>query len=106
MKAPFLALLSLCLLPLPSSASPIRPAQDEPLTLDELVGGQSLTVGDKLFYDWEVVENRSTSSADPLQTMVAAVGVQPEHVRLRFGGRENQSLYAEGNDIVDFTFRF
>lgn len=105
MKAPFLALLSLCLLPLPSSASPIGLDEDELPTLDDLIG-QSLTVDDKLFFDWEVVENRSTSSADPLQTTVVPIGADPDHVRLRFGGRENQSLYAEGNDVVDFTFRF
>jgi hypothetical protein len=63
-------------------------------------------VGDKLFYDWELVENRSTASADPLQTLVGVIVDQPSLVRLRFDGETNQSLYAEGNELIDFTFRF
>src|SRR6187200_535491 len=76
MKASSLALLCLCFLPGPCSAASIRPAEDESATMDELFGGASLTFGDKLFFDWEVVENRSTSSADPLQTIVSAIGVR------------------------------
>ena len=81
-------------------------ADDEQKSLDELVGGETYTVGDKLFYDWEVVENRSTASADPLQILVGAIGDDPSLVKLRFDGGTNQALYAEGNDLIDFTFRF
>ena len=81
-------------------------ADDEQKSLDELVGGETYTVGDKLFYDWEVVENRSTASADPLQILVGAIGDDPSLVKLRFDGGMNQALYAEGNDLIVFTFRF
>ena len=81
-------------------------ADDDQKTLDELIGGETFTVGDKLFYDWELVENRSTASADPLQTLLGAVKDEPSLVRLRFDGDANKSLYAEGNELIDVTFRF
>jgi hypothetical protein len=102
----FLAAFFLCVLAVPGFATPVHLADDESATIEELIGGMSLTFGDKLFYGWEVVENRSTSSADPLQTIVSSIGADSQNVRLRFDGQENQSLYAEGNELIDFTFRF
>lgn len=84
----------------------MTPLEDVQISLNALFNGETLTVGDKLFFDWELLENRTTSGADPGQTLVAAIRDDPDRVVLRFDGRENSSLYAQGNELIDYTFRF
>ena len=107
-KAIWLGILYSALVVSPSTALSLTAdtCETDTCTLGELMGGLSFIVGDKVFYDWETVHNRSTSSADPLETVVGAIADQPQLVRLLFDGQENRSLYAEGNDFIDFAFRF
>ena len=107
-KAIWLGILYSALVASPSTASSLTAdtCETDTCTLGELMGGLSFIVGDKVFDDWETVHNRSTSSADPLETVVGAIADQPQLVRLLFDGQENRSLYAEGNDFIDFAFRF
>jgi hypothetical protein len=78
----------------------------QPVTLDDLFGGETLLVGDKLFSDFELVENRSRAASDPLTTTVDGFVSGTGLVGLRFNGVVNDSLVATGNELIDFTFRF
>lgn len=91
--------VSLCVL-LPATAA------SQPVTLDDLFGGESLLVGDKLFSDWELVENQSKAAADPLTTIVEGFIAGAGLVGLLFDGVTNDSLLATGNELISFTFRF
>ena len=81
-------------------------AGSQPVTLDDLFGGGSLLVGDKLFSDWELVENQSKTASDPLTTTVEGFVASATLVGLRFNGVINDSLVATGNELISFTFRF
>jgi hypothetical protein len=78
----------------------------QPVTLDDLFGGESLLVGDKLFSDWELVDNPSRTASDPLTTTVEGFLTDAGLVGLRFNGVANDSLVATGNELISFTFRF
>ena len=79
------------------------PAHAQPTTLEDLFGGVTILTGDKLLFDWELVQNRSRAAADPLMTTVAdVVGADGPGVKFV----DNDSLIATGDEVIDFTFRF
>ena len=99
------ALRGLCLITLLCMVFPAA-ATAQPVSLDELFGGGTLLVGDKLFSDFELVENRSRAASDPLSTTVDGFVSGSGLPGLRFNGVVNDSLVATGNELIDFTFRF
>jgi len=78
----------------------------QPITLSDLVGGQTMLVDDKLFFDWEVVDNQSRAAAEVLSTIVEPLVVSDTVKGVRFDGLTNDSLIVTGNELIDFTFRY
>jgi len=77
----------------------------ETLTLDDLFSGQTIVVGDKLFFDFQLVSNMSRAGADPFSTTVDGFTAGPNDFGLTFRDT-NDSLIVTGDEIIDFTFTF
>jgi hypothetical protein len=85
---------------------PASTAYGDAVTLDDLFGGQTIVVGDKLFSDFELVSNRSKAAADPFSTTVEGFSAGPNDFGLTLNGLTNDSLIVTGNELIDFTFTF
>ena len=75
-------------------------------TLGDLTDGHTMLVDDKLFFNWEIVENHSRAAADVLSTIVLPLVVSDTVKGVRFDGLTNDSLIVSGNELIDVTVRY
>jgi hypothetical protein len=78
----------------------------QPTTLGDLTDGHTMLVDDKLFFNWEIVENHSRAAADVLSTIVLPLVVSDTVKGVRFDGLTNDSLIVSGNELIDVTVRY
>ncbi len=76
------------------------------ITLDALFSGGSMVVGDKLFSDWELIYQDSTSGPLPDYSLVEVIGLtdQPFNPGLQFDTVDQFSVSGVNTLQVDFGF--